>query len=496
MQSLLIASNARRGMMLWMLLAITCAAFLAGCASNPATGGADFVLMSEEKEIEIGRATHPQILSQYSIYNDAKLQAYVDRVGNELADKSDRPNLRYVFTVLDSPEVNAFALPGGYVYITRGMLSYLNSEAELAAVLGHEIGHITARHGVRQHRSKTLLDLLGSVAGMASGIAGSALTNVLGGALVSGYGRDMELEADELGARYLVEVGYSSDAMIDVVGILKNQELFELERAKQEGREPRVYHGIFATHPDADKRLREVVKAAEANNKPTNRPVNREAFLSHIDGLAFGRIKAGGVVRDQEFRHGELGIGLRFPAGWNIDDAPGRLTATSPDRNSLIVITAQQVKDRLSPVDILRDKIGIDDVEGGRAVSPDGLNGFTAVAPNANSPFGKRPVRYAVIRDRDRAYVFAGVTRSAQNRVRDDGKIMSTIKSLRLLDDKSSRSARPGVVRVIEANEGTTMRVLAAASPMDQYAEEQLRLLNDLYPEGEPSPGQKIKIID
>ncbi|MFK7886927.1 MAG: M48 family metalloprotease [Gammaproteobacteria bacterium] len=496
MRNLSIATARHRRAALGLLAALGIASSFGGCASNPATGGADFVLMSEEKEIEIGRATHPQILRQYRIYNDSELQAYVERIGNELADKSDRPNLRYVFTVLDSEEVNAFALPGGYVYITRGLLSYLNTEAELAAVLGHEIGHITARHAVRQHRSRTLLGVLGNVAGAASGIAGSTLTNVLGGALVSGYGRDMELEADELGARYLVNVGYSSDAMIGVVGILKNQELFEIERAAQEGRDPRVYHGIFATHPDADKRLREVVKAADTGANGATRSVNRGGFLEHIDGMAFGRIKAGGVVRDQEFRHGKLGIGLRFPAGWKIDDVPGRLTATSPDRNSVLVITAQPVKERLSPVDILRDKIGIKEVEEGRSVAPDGLNGFTAVAPNANSPFGKRPVRYAVIRDRDRAYVFAGVTRSAQNRTRDDGKFITTIKSLRLLDDKSARSAKPGKVRVIEANEGTTMRVLAAASPMDQYAEQQLRLLNDLYPEGEPSPGQKIKIID
>lgn len=469
---------------------------MGGCASNPATGGTDFVFMSEEKEIQLGRATHPQIMQKYRVYLDPGLQAYVERIGNELADNSDRPNLAYVFTVLDSEEINAFAVPGGFVYITRGLLSYLNSEAELAAVLGHEIGHITARHAVRQHRSTTLLNILGSVAGATTGAAGSTLTGLLGGAFVSGYGRDMELEADELGAAYLVRVGYDSQAMIDVVTILKNQELFEIERAEQEGREPRVYHGVFASHPSSDTRLREVVKAADKLSSGDNRPVNRDVFLGHVDGMAFGRIKAGGVVRDQEFRHGGLGIGLRFPAGWKIDDVPGRLTATSPDRNSLLVITAQPVKDRLSPVDILRDKIGIDDVEGGRAISPDGLNGYTAVAPNANSPFGRRPVRYSVIRDRDRAYVFAGVTRSSANRTRDDGKMLTTVKSLRLLDDKSARSAKPGVVRVIEANAGTTMSVLATASPMDQYAEQQLRLLNNLYPEGEPVPGQKIKIID
>ena len=472
------------------------AAGLGGCATNPATGGRDIVLMSEEKEVQIGRAAHPQILRQYRVYNDAALQDYVERIGNELADLSDRPNLQYTFTVLDSEEVNAFALPGGYIYLTRGILSYLNSEAELAAVLGHEIAHVTARHAVRQHRSQALLGMLGTVAGAASGVAGSTLTNVLGGALVSGYGRDMELEADTYGAVYMARAGYPTDSVLEVIGVLKDQELFEIERAQAEERDPRVYHGLFASHPDADKRLREAVKAADKIESQGTKGERRNEFLAYVDGMAFGRIKAGGVVRDQEFRHGGLGIGLRFPLGWKIDDAPGRLTALSPDGNGVLVMTAQPVKERLSPVDILRDKIGIDSVEEGRAVSPDGLNGYTAIAPNANSPFGPRPVRYAVVRHQDRAFVFAGATRSAESRTKIDGKFMTTIKSLRLLDDKSARSSRPGVVRVIEANAGTTMRVLAAASPLDEYAEQRLRLLNGMYPEGEPVPGQKIKIID
>lgn len=482
----------------WPRTAFLCAALmlLGACATNPATGRPDFVFMSEEKEIELGRQTHPQILAEFRVYRDKKLQRYVQSVGHKLADNSDRPNLRYTFTVLDSEDVNAFAVPGGYVYITRGLLSYLNSEAELAAVLGHEIGHITARHAVRQHSKSTMFDIIGTVAGAATGAAGSTLTGLFGGVLISGYGRGMEHEADELGAQYLVRSNYHSEAMIDVVKILKNQELFEIESAKRENREPHVYHGVFATHPDNDTRLRKIVKAAEEISTEGDRPDNRETFLARVDGMRFGHVKAGGVVRDEEFRHGRLGISLRFPKGWEIDDRPGKLTAQSPDKGGLIVITAQPVRERLSPVDILRDKIGIDDLQDGRAVTPDGLNGYTGIAPKANSPFGVRPVRYAVITHGERAYVFAGVSRDAEDRVRDDWRILSTIKSLRLLDEKSARSAKPGVVRVIEANAGTTMATLAAASPLDLYAEEQLRLLNNLYPEGEPVPGQKIKIID
>lgn len=469
----------------------------AGCSTNPATGRPEFVLMSEKEEIDIGAQTHPQILSQYRVYRDPELQAYVETIGNRLADISERANLEYTFTVLDSEEVNAFAVPGGYIYVTRGLLSYLNSEAEMAAVIGHEIGHITGRHAVRQHRSNALLGTIAAVAGAAAGAAGSAVTDFAGGALLSGYGRDMELEADALGARYLVACGYDSEAMIDVVRILKNQELFELERAKEEGREPHIYHGIFASHPDNDSRLRNVVKEADKLRTPDGetRPENRAAFLGHVDGMYFGRIKAGGVMRDNEFRHGGLGISLRFPKDWRVEDVPGKLTAMSPDRQALIVITAQPAKNRLSPVDILH-KIGIEEMEDGRAVTPDGLNGYTTIAPDANSPYGRRPVRYAVVMHQERAFVFAGVSNNAEDRVRNDWKILSVVKSMRLLDEKGKRAAKPPRIRVIEANAGTTIERLAAASPLDRYAEQQLRLLNDMYPEGDPEPGQQVKIID
>ena len=211
----------------------------------------------------------PEIRKEYGVYDDAKLQAYVQRVGEKLAGLSHRPELFYRFTVLDSPEVNAFALPGGYVYITRGLMAYLNSEAELAAVLGHEIGHVTARHAVRQYTTAMAAQIgytIGAIfVPQVGSQAGSTLFNVLGTALVRGYGREHELQADELGAEYSALAGYDPDAMLEVLQVLKNQEEFEVERAKLEGREPNVYHGVFATHPSNDQRLQQVVKGAQPN---------------------------------------------------------------------------------------------------------------------------------------------------------------------------------------------------------------------------------------
>ena len=154
---------------------LLCAAALAsglalgGCATNPVTGRSDIVTMSAAQEVEIGRKMHPQILQQYGRYSDEALQAYVNDVGQRIAKVSHLPNLQFTFTVLDSEEVNAFALPGGYVYVTRGILAYLNSEAELVAVLGHEVGHVTARHAVRQQTGATAAGVGATLIGVLTG---------------------------------------------------------------------------------------------------------------------------------------------------------------------------------------------------------------------------------------------------------------------------------------------------------------------------------------
>ena len=467
------------------------------CASNPATGGADFVMMSEEKEIEMGQAMHPQIMSQYRAYPDADLQQYVDRIGQKLAANSDRPNIDYTFTVLDSEEVNAFATPGGYVYISRGLIAYLNSEAELAAVLSHEIGHITARHAVRQGARSKVLETIGGIAGAAVGSAGTAISDYVGGALIKGYGRNLELEADREGAEYLVRSGYGSEPMIDVVRILKNQELFEIARAKEEGREARVYHGVFSTHPDNDTRLREVIEAANKIDGGTvTSAANRAGFLSAIDGMIYGKVGAGGVISENEFRHAKYGIGIRFPSGWSIGNNRGRLESVSPDRQSILIVTRQPLKEVVSPRDILVDRIGLKNLRERQTLNVNSLQGYTALAPTANSPFGTRPVRYAAFTDDKYAYVIAGANSEDRYQKRDNFRIVSAIKSFRMLDARGQRAAEVPTIAIVEANAGTTMGRLASASPLTIYAEEQLRLLNDFYPSGEPEPGQKIKIID
>ena len=255
--------------------------------------------MSEKAQIKLGREQHQKVLAEMGAYDDDAVQGYVTELGHKLALKSDWPKLEWTFTVVDTDDVNAFALPGGFVYISRGILPYLNSEAELAAVLGHEIGHVTAHHGAKRQTRGTLANLGAAAATILTGqpIVGD-LANVAGAAWVSGYGREQELEADRLGAEILARTGYDPQAMTRVIGSLKDQELSEVRRARAEGRKPRVYHGVFASHPDNDQRLQEAVKAAKrVEGRATGQDQGREIYLKAVDGVAVGTSRAQGVVR-------------------------------------------------------------------------------------------------------------------------------------------------------------------------------------------------------
>lgn len=260
---------------------------LTGCSTNPVSGKKDFSLISKDQEIAMGKQGHRSILKKMKRYNNPRLQAYVNNIGQQLARKSHRNNIRYTFTVLDDPSVNAFALPGGYIYITTGIMAYLNSEGELAGVLGHEIGHVTARHGVKQQSAGMASAILMSVLSKKAGASSGKQFGQLGKALLSGYGRDHELQADRLGAEYLARVGYSPNNMIDVVTVLKAQEEFDKYQARQEGRRPRAYHGVFASHPRNDKRLQQVIRAAGKIRTAGTRPAGHDRYLQQINGLKY-----------------------------------------------------------------------------------------------------------------------------------------------------------------------------------------------------------------
>ena len=464
---------------------------LSHCAQNPVTGGKDFVLMSEQQEIQMGAQAHQDVLKEYAALDNPALQTYVNEVGQRLAKQSHRPNLQWHFTVVDSPDVNAFALPGGYVYITRGIMAYLNSEAELAGVVGHEIGHVTARHGVRQQSASTAAGL-GAVFGsvLIPGLnnqAGASLMQSLARAWTAGYGREHELESDRLGAQYLAKSGYEPQAMIQVIGVLKNQELYATEQAKRDGREPASYHGTFATHPSNDTRLQQVVN--EANRYTTALPrTNGNTFLQKMNGVVFGDSPDQGMVRNNMLLHEKLGLAVQFPQGWRVHNHSDRVVALSPQNDARIELLPGPKNDK--PLETLQKGLKLDT---GARFDSGNLSGYPA-AFAAGAQQGKPLVAAAVVFNGSQ-YLIAGLAKDKPTYDRERSALRTAINSFHAITPAERKLARPYLLKLVTVQPGTTMADLAKASPLGQDAESQLRLMNDLYPTGEPKPGQQLKIV-
>lgn len=467
---------------------------ISSCAVNPATGESDFVMMTEEQEIALGRKNHALVLKQYDVYENKALQAYVQKIGNKVAQKSHRSNLIYRFTVLDSPEVNAFALPGGYIYITRGLMSYLNSEAELAAVLGHETGHVTARHAVRQHSAATATDIIGTILATAAGVQGAGdVLGVLGTAIIRGYGREHELESDRLGAEYLARSGYDPQAMFKVIRVLKNQEEFEKKLAKKEDREPRIYHGVFSTHPDNDTRLKEVVNAAK-KIKAKSKIINRVTFLKKTNNMVFGDSEKQGIVKGNNFYHKDLGFAISLPKGWKIKNQPGAIVAHTDTNDGLLHITMQDLNKRITPREFIIERLDMTNLREGETIWVNGNKGYTAWT-TTRTPFGNRDMRISVIYFKNSAWIFRGVAKENGSPRKYDNIIMKSTRSFHALKKSELPLASALRLKLIKAKSGTTFKKLASTSKLANYPEDQLRLLNSHYPSGEPKPGTLIKIV-
>jgi predicted Zn-dependent protease len=478
-----------------MALAVLAVFALATCAKNPVTGKRDFVLMSEEQEIKMGQQADPEVKKEYGTYDHATLQAYVDEIGQRLASQSHRKNIKYQFTVVDSPDINAFALPGGYIYITRGIMAYLNSEAEVAGVIGHEIGHVTARHGVQQQsmsQAAGLGVLLGAV--LVPGLRNESAMGMmqqLSVAWIRGYGREDELEADRLGAEYLARAGYDPQAMIKVVGVLKNQELFDAELAKQEGREPRKYHGVFESHPDNDTRLKQIVEAAKQYKTGATRGENHEGFLRVMNGVTYGDSPHQGITRGTRFFHEGLGLALKFPDGWKVQNSADRVASINPTGDAIVELHALPADQKGNPADTVKGLLKLDRVSSINSLT---VNGLPATVVTGTQK--EVPVRAAHIMLKGVPFLVMGYGKGADVYQKNVPNIDAVIKSFHAITDTERAEAKPYEIRTIVAPSGTTFAQLAKSIPqLGRNAEQQLRLMNGKYPTGEPQAGELIKVI-
>lgn len=306
------------------------------CARDYVTGKRTISLVSESQEIAMGREADPQIVAEYGLYDDQALSEFVNRIGQQIAQTSHRPNLQYTFRVVDSPVVNAFALPGGWIYFTRGILAHFNSEDELAGVMGHEVGHVVARHGAEAQTRGQLAQLglgVGSIlspqVAQLSEIAAQSI-----GLLFLKYGRDQESESDRLGVEYSTKLGYDAHKM---AGFFRT-----IARLSEGGQ---ALPSFLSTHPDpGDREVKVNQLATEWQGKVAFAPRNtdRSEYLRRIDGIVYGDDPRGGFVQNSVFYHPDLRFQFPVPKGWYLRNTPQAVQMAAPEKNAVVQLTLEK----------------------------------------------------------------------------------------------------------------------------------------------------------
>ena len=484
------------------------AALVAGCATstvtNPVTGRAERSVMDEATELAEGRKAHQQVLAEYSALDNPRLQAYVNGLGQRLARLSHRSALAWQFTLLDSPEVNAFALPGGYVYVTRGILAYMDSEADLAGVIGHEIGHVSARHGA-QRATRQQDAGLGVLAATVLGIgleglgvrgaaqAASQVSQGVAAGFVASYSRDQELQADQLGAEYLSRSHFDPKNMVDVIGVLKDQERFAADSAREAGKPAPSGSSWLSSHPSNDQRLQQIRQAAAAYPGPYDDD-GRARYLKAIDGITFGDSRDQGVVRGRQFFHEPLGLALTAPAGWHIQNTADAVLVMSPADDAALIMRALPADAGKTHDEILRKLFKPTQVRAERLQ----LNGLEATHFSGQSRDAQGQAQAIevtlVTGPADRVFALTAGARDAAALQRARPGLREAEASFRPLTAADRSAARPYLLRSLPLPAGG-LAELARRSPLPQ-AERQLRLLNGVYAGGELRPGQLVKVVE
>ncbi|OYU45709.1 MAG: peptidase [Burkholderiales bacterium PBB4] len=482
---------------------------LTGCGTtmvNPVTGQTERTVMDEATEVAEGAKGHQEVLKEYGVYNNAAVQAYVNALGQKLAAQSHRAHLQWHFTVLDSPEINAFALPGGYVYVTRGIMAYLDSEADLAGVIGHEIGHVTARHGAQRatrQQSAGLgvfaASLLGAVlesqgVSGAGQLAGQVSQTVAAGYIAS-YGREQELQADGLGAEYLARTQYDPRNMVDVITVLKNQERFAAEQAQALGRPAPARGDWLASHPSNDQRLDTITQlASQYKDKSAYADEGRARYLKVVQGMHFGESADQGLVRGQNFYHAGLGFALTAPAGWSIQNSADQLGVLNAARDAALVL---RVVPPAAGNDAASIILKLVQPTQGRteAVSLNGLSATRFVGARQNAQGQLQALEVTVVNGPGTAhYLLQWASKDAAALQRARPALREVEMSFRALTTQDRSAARPWVLKTQAFPKGGFAE-LAKNSPLTN-PETQLRLMNGFYGGGEPKQGQMVKVVD
>jgi predicted Zn-dependent protease len=474
--------------------ALLCVLLLA-CATNPVTGRQEIVLMSPEREASLGKQAAEQVREEMGLVEDAALVAYLRQVGARIAAHSPRKDVPFQFAIANMPETNAFALPGGYIYVSRGLLALARSEDELANVLAHEVGHVAARHAAQRETRALgvgLLAMLGTVAagalgGDAAASAVGQLGQVAGAGLIASYGRDQERQADEIGQKMAKAAGF------DPVGMATFLSALDREVTLRTGKTRRPT--FLDSHPAAPERVASAsARAQTLGTTGALAPAStRDAFVARLEGLLLDEDPAEGVVRQQTFLHPDLDLRLVFPDGWAVQNGRQAVGAQEPKGAALIVLAAQErgsdpraaaqkfVKANAQSIEVLDD----------------------GVFSGAGVPAYRVRSRVALAQGTAGAELFwlahGGVIyrlqclAAAQSFATFLPQFERSARSFRALNGDERASIRERRLHVVRARGGESLAALAERSG-NVWRIEQVALANSLEPGAAPAAGQLIKL--
>ncbi|SFF87649.1 M48 family metalloprotease [Pontibacter chinhatensis] len=457
------------------------------CATNPVTGKKDIVLMSEEQEIALGAQSDPAVLAQFGLYEDKALQQFIQQKGQAMAAVSHRPNLKYEFKVVDSPVINAFALPGGYVYFTRGIMAHFNNEAQFAGVLGHEIGHITARHSVQQ-QSKSTLAQLGLITGMIISPELAQMGNELSqglGLLFLKFGRDDERESDELGVEYSSKIGYDASQMADFFQTLQRQQ----ESSGQ------MIPDFLSTHPNPADRYATVHKLAEDWKKKenlTNAKVGRDSYLKLIDGIVYGEDPRQGFVENSVFYHPELKFKFPVPSGWAYQNSPQVFQMAPQDGSAMMNLMLVPGDNLEAAAQTLLKNFNLEPVES-KSVTVNGLPAIAVVADQKQEQQVIRTLTY-IIRYGNYNYSLMGIT-TANNFNNYFQTFSNTMQNFAELTEPDKLNRKPERIRIITVPQSATLSQVLQNNNIKQDRLEEFAVLNGMQLSDRVEKGTLLKVV-
>jgi predicted Zn-dependent protease len=466
--------------------AATLAGPVGGCARNPVTGQQELALVSEDQEIALGRQSAQEVAQSIGLVQDEALQQYVQRVGATLAAESERPRLPWSFRAVDDPTPNAFALPGGFIFVTRGLLGLMNSEAELASVLGHEIGHVTARHSVQQMSRAQLAQVgLGIGAILSPEIAQYGQLASTGLQLLFlKYGRDAERQADDLGFKYALQDNYDVREMVDVFAALGRA-------GEASGQSP--LPTWLATHPYPAERIERTEARLKALDRPlTNAITRRPEYLERVDGLVYGENPRHGFFEGSTFYHPDMRFRLDFPSGWQAQNMTQGVVAVSQQQDGIVQLTLAQQQD---PATATRAFLSQQGIQAGRTFQ-ESVNGI----PAAGSYF-QAQTEQGVIQGIAAFFSFGGRTFQIMSYAptgkleQYDPVFRRTLASFSAVNDPRILSVQPARVDVVRVDQRMSLAEFARRHQTSASVDELARLNQLSGPDAPLAVGDMVKVV-